>query len=54
MIKHIVMWKLKEFAEGADRARNATRLKTELEALHYMLYSATVVAVYRIEILSTA
>jgi len=33
MIKHIVMWKLKDFAEGADRARNAKRLKIELEAL---------------------
>ena len=24
MIKHIVMWKLKDFAEGADRASNGT------------------------------
>lgn len=33
MIKHIVMWKLKEFAEGADKKRNAKRMKIELEAL---------------------
>lgn len=33
MIKHIVVWKLKDFAEGADRARNALRMKAELEAL---------------------
>jgi hypothetical protein len=33
MIKHVVMWKLKDFAEGADKARNAKRLKIELEAL---------------------
>jgi hypothetical protein len=33
MIKHVVMWKLRDFAEGADRARNAKRIKIELEAL---------------------
>ena len=32
MIKHIVMWKLKDFAEGADRATNAVRMKTRLDA----------------------
>ncbi|MYM39609.1 Dabb family protein [Duganella qianjiadongensis] len=32
MIKHIVMWKLKEHAEGADRATNAARMKTMLDA----------------------
>jgi hypothetical protein len=31
MIKHIVMWKLKEFAEGADRATNARRVKQRLD-----------------------
>ncbi|CBW75181.1 Stress responsive alpha-beta barrel domain protein [Mycetohabitans rhizoxinica HKI 454] len=31
MLKHIVMWKLKEQAEGADRATNAVRLKALLE-----------------------
>ena len=33
MLKHVVMWKLKAFAEGADKVRNAKRLKIELEAL---------------------
>ena len=32
MIKHIVMWKLKEFAEGADRASNARKMKDRLDA----------------------
>ena len=31
MIKHIVMWKLKDSAEGADRATNAKRMKELLE-----------------------
>jgi hypothetical protein len=33
MIKHIVLWKLKAFAEGASREQNASRMKHELEAL---------------------
>ena len=32
MIKHIVMWKLKEHAEGAGRAANAARMKEQLLA----------------------
>jgi hypothetical protein len=32
MIKHIVMWKLKDFAEGSDRAANALIMKEKLEA----------------------
>ena len=32
MIKHIVMWKLKEHAEGADRASNARKMKNLLDA----------------------
>lgn len=32
MIKHIVMWKLKEHAEGADRATNALEMKRRLDA----------------------
>ena len=32
MIKHIVMWKLKDFAEGADRATNALTMKHKLDA----------------------
>jgi quinol monooxygenase YgiN len=31
MLKHIVMWKLKEHAEGADRAANAAEMKRRLE-----------------------
>ena len=33
MIKHVVMWKLKDFAEDADKDRNAKRMKIELEVL---------------------
>lgn len=32
MIRHIVMWKLKEAALGASRAENAVKLKERLEA----------------------
>lgn len=31
MIRHIVMWKLKEQAESADRAANARKMKTLLD-----------------------
>jgi len=31
MIKHIVMWKLKDHAEGADKATNVIKLKALLE-----------------------
>lgn len=31
MIKHIVMWKLKEQAEGADRLANAAEMKRRLD-----------------------
>ena len=31
MIKHIVMWKLKDKAEGADRATNAVEMKRRLD-----------------------
>lgn len=33
MVKHIVMWKLKEEAEGASKAENAKKMKEMLEAL---------------------
>ena len=33
MIKHIVMWKLKEFAEGNDKLENANIIKRRLEDL---------------------
>jgi quinol monooxygenase YgiN len=32
MLKHIVMWRLKEYAEGASRADNAVRMKALLDA----------------------
>ncbi len=32
MIRHIVMWQLKEFAEGGDRAANAAKMKALLES----------------------
>ncbi len=33
MIKHIVLWKLKNVAEGASREQNASKMKNDLEAL---------------------
>lgn len=33
MIKHLVMWKLKDFAEGATKEQNTKKMITELEAL---------------------
>ncbi|OGO30053.1 MAG: stress responsive protein [Chloroflexi bacterium RBG_16_56_11] len=33
MIKHVVMWKLKDFAEGASKAENARKMKSQLEGL---------------------
>jgi len=32
MIKHIVLWKLKELAEGGDRLTNAAKMKSMLDA----------------------
>jgi heme-degrading monooxygenase HmoA len=32
MIKHIVMWQLKEYAEGADKAANIVKMKALLDA----------------------
>ncbi|NIR50701.1 Dabb family protein [candidate division KSB1 bacterium] len=33
MVRHIVMWKLKDEAAGATKAQNARKLKTKLESL---------------------
>jgi hypothetical protein len=33
MIKHIVFWKLKDFAEGATKKENAQKIKAQLEGL---------------------
>lgn len=32
MIRHIVMWTLKDYAEGADKTTNAARMKALLES----------------------
>ncbi len=32
MLRHIVMWKLKDQAEGADKATNAAKMKTLLDS----------------------
>ncbi len=37
MVKHIVIWKLKDQAAGASKADNLRRMKTELEALQQKL-----------------
>ena len=33
MVKHIVMWKFKDFAEGATKQENILKVKSMLEAL---------------------
>ena len=33
MIKHIVIWRLKEFADGRGKEENAKKLKSHLESL---------------------
>src|SRR3970282_2743940 len=33
MIKHIVMWRVKEFANGVNKEENARKLKNHLETL---------------------
>ncbi|WP_434295806.1 Dabb family protein [Clostridium botulinum] len=37
MIKHIVMWKLKEFAEGKYKLENANIIKINLEDLKHRI-----------------
>jgi hypothetical protein len=37
MIKHLVMWKLKDTAEGATKEQNAQKMKTALEALKHKI-----------------
>lgn len=36
MVKHIVMWKFKEFAQGRTKNENIDIVKSRLEALLYM------------------
>jgi len=37
LIKHIVMWKLKEFAEGKSKLENANIIKINLEDLKHRI-----------------
>jgi quinol monooxygenase YgiN len=37
MLKHIVMWKLKEHAEGNDKQENAKLVKEKLEAMNNLV-----------------
>ena len=37
MVKHIVMWKLKDFAEGADKAANVLKMKQKLETCAHLV-----------------
>lgn len=37
MIKHIVMWQLKEHAEGADKASNAAKMKQMIESCQHIV-----------------
>ncbi len=37
MIKHIVVWKLKDQANGTSKAENAATLKRELESLKHKI-----------------
>ena len=37
MIKHIVFWKLKEHAEGADRAANGLKMKQLLDSCAHLV-----------------
>jgi len=45
MIKHIVMWKLKEEAAGLNREQIAAKIKTDLEALNDLIP-----AIYHLEV----
>jgi hypothetical protein len=33
MVKHIIMWRLRDSAEGFSKAKNAQRMKQQLEEL---------------------
>lgn len=45
MIKHIVMWKLKEFAEGRNRKDNSLIIKERLEQLKETIKEIKVIEV---------
>ncbi|MBI2851251.1 MAG: Dabb family protein [Chloroflexi bacterium] len=37
MLKHVVMWKLKDFAESGSKQDNARKMKSELEGLKHKI-----------------
>jgi len=37
MVKHVVMWKLHDFAEGMNKKENASRMKQWLEDLKWQI-----------------
>jgi hypothetical protein len=45
MLKHIVMWKLKDFAEGVGKKENALRIKKRLEGLKEKIKEVRVIEV---------
>lgn len=45
MIKHIVMWRLKDHAEGNDKTANAQLIKSKLEALRGQIEGALAIEV---------
>ncbi|MCR1934008.1 Dabb family protein [Clostridium tepidum] len=45
MIKHIVMWKLKEVAEGKSKLENANTIKMKLENLQQKIKEAKLIEV---------
>ena len=45
MIKHIVMWKLKDTAHGNDKATNAKLIKEKLESLRGKVIGMSVIEV---------
>jgi hypothetical protein len=45
MIKHIVMWKLKDYAEGATKKENARKAKRLLEGLKNKIKEIRVIEV---------
>lgn len=45
MIKHIVLWKLKDEAEGRSKIENAHLMKTKLEALPLLISELNAVEV---------
>ena len=45
MIKHIVMWRLKDFAAGATKEENAVKLKQSLEELDSVIDAISAIEV---------